>query len=271
MPMNTSGSWQSLQAGLRGRYDFERELGAGGMAVVYLAHDLQHDRQVALKVLRPELGAVAGGERFHREIRLAARLVHPHILPLLDSGEADGRLWYTMPFIEGESLRARLDREKQLPVDEAIRLTREIAEALSYAHGKGILHRDIKPDNILLSDGHALVADFGIARAIGGDPGERITGTGIALGTPGYMSPEQSSGDQELDARSDLYALGSVCYEMLAGEPPFTGPTAQAVIARRLSQPPPSLRTTRTWTSDRIEAGSPTATRPTTDRLSDRR
>ena len=252
--MNTSGSWQSLQAGLRGRYDLERELGAGGMAVVYLARDLQHDRLVALKVLRPELGAVAGGERFHREIRLAARLVHPHILPLLDSGEADGRLWYTMPFIEGESLRARLDREKQLPVDEAIRLTREIAEALSYAHGKDVLHRDIKPDNILLSDGHALVADFGIARAIGGDPGDRITGTGIALGTPGYMSPEQSSGDQELDARSDLYALGSVCYEMLAGEPPFTGPTAQAVIARRLSQPPPSLRTTRSAVSEALDA-----------------
>jgi serine/threonine-protein kinase len=215
------------------------------MAVVYLARDLQHDRWVALKVLRPELGAVAGGDRFHREIRLVAQLVHPHILPLLDSGETAGRLWYTMPFIEGESLRARLDREKQLSLEEAIRLTREIAEALSYAHARDILHRDIKPDNILLSDGHALVADFGIARAIAGGPGERLTETGIAVGTPGYMSPEQSTGESRLDARTDLYALGSVCYEMLVGEPPFTGPTAQAVIARRLSQPPPSLRSTR--------------------------
>jgi serine/threonine-protein kinase len=183
-----------------------------------------------------------------------AQLVHPHILPLLESGETAGRLWYTMPFIEGESLKARLDREKQLPMDEAIRLTREIAEALSYAHARGILHRDIKPDNILLSDGHALVADFGIARAIAGGPGERLTETGIVVGTPGYMSPEQSTGESRLDARSDLYALGSVCYEMLAGEPPFTGPTAQAVIARRLSQPPPSLRTTRSNVPEALDA-----------------
>ena len=234
----------ALRADLAGRYDLEHELGAGGMAVVYLARDLQHQRRIALKVLNQELGGAFAG-RFHREIRLAAGLVHPHILPLLDSGETGGRLWYTMPFIEGESLRERLDREKQLPVAEAIRLTREIAGALSHAHGKGILHRDIKPANILLADGHALVADFGIARALGGDTGDQLTDTGMALGTPGYMSPEQSSGEQQLDARSDLYSLASVCYEMLAGEPPFTGPTAQAVIARRLSQPPPSLRTTR--------------------------
>src|SRR5688572_29719560 len=255
--MSTSqplGPIDALRAVLGDRYDIQRELGAGGMAVVYLARDLQHDRRVALKVLRPELGVESGVERFHREIRLAARLVHPHILPLLDSGQADGRLWYTMPFIEGESLRARLEREKQLPVDEAVRLTREVAEALTYAHANGILHRDIKPDNILLSNGHALVADFGIARALGGDGGERITGTGIALGTPGYMSPEQSSGDHQLDARSDLYALASVCYEMLVGEPPFTGPTAQAVIARRLSQAPPSIRTTRPSVPEAVDA-----------------
>jgi TolB-like protein/tetratricopeptide (TPR) repeat protein len=233
-----------LRAALAGRYDLERELGAGGMAVVYLARDLRHERRVALKVLRPELGMAAGAERFHREIRLAARLVHPHILPVLDSGAAADRLWYTMPYIEGESLRARLDRERQLPLDEALRLTSEIAEALGYAHAQNILHRDIKPENILLSGGHALVADFGIARALG-EAGERLTNTGISIGTPGYMSPEQSSGEQALDGRSDLYSLGSVCYEMLAGEPPFTGPTAQAVIARRLSQPPPSLRTIR--------------------------
>jgi serine/threonine-protein kinase len=255
--MNTPqrlGPIEALRAGLSDRYDLQRELGAGGMAVVYLARDLQHDRVVALKVLRPELSAEGAVERFHREIRLAARLVHPHILPLLDSGQAAGRLWYAMPFIEGESLRARLDRDKQLPVDEAVRLSCEIADALSYAHAAGILHRDIKPDNILLSNGHALVADFGIARAIGGDGGERITGTGIALGTPGYMSPEQSSGDHQLDARSDLYALGAVCYEMLVGEPPFTGPTAQAVIARRLSQPPPSVRTTRASVPEAVDA-----------------
>jgi len=244
----------ALREGLAGRYDIQRELGAGGMAVVYVALDLQHGRRVAFKVLRQELGVPDGVERFHREIRLAARLVHPHILPLLDSGETAGRLWYTMPFVEGESLRARLDRDTVLPLDEAIRLTREIADALSHAHAKGILHRDIKPENILLAEGHALVADFGIARALGGDSDERLTGTGIALGTPGYMSPEQSSGDCRLDARTDLYALASVCYEMLVGEPPFTGPTAQAVIARRLSQLPPSLRTTRPTIPEAVDA-----------------
>jgi eukaryotic-like serine/threonine-protein kinase len=244
------GPANALRAGLADRYRIERELGVGGMAVVYLARDLQRDRDVALKVLRSEVGIAFGAERFDREIRLASRLVHPNILPLLDSGrvpasaDADGRLWYTMPFVEGESLRDRLKREKQLPLDEAVRLTTEIADALGHAHAQGILHRDIKPENILLAAGHALVADFGIARALG-ETDQRITGSGFTLGTPGYMSPEQASGERDLDARSDLYALASVTYEMLAGEPPFTGPSAQAVIARRLSQPAPSLRIIR--------------------------
>jgi serine/threonine-protein kinase len=242
-----------LQRGLSDRYRIERELGVGGMAVVYLARDLERDRDVALKVLRPELGPFAGAERFNREIRLAARLVHPNVLPLLDSGSVDGRLWYTMPFVDGESLRARLDREKQLPLDETLRLTNEVADALAHAHAQGILHRDIKPENILLAAGHALVADFGIARALG-DAGERLTSTGLTLGTPGYMSPEQSSGELALDARSDLYALASVTYEMLAGEPPFTGPSAQAVIGKRLSQPPPSVRVIRPNIPEHVDA-----------------
>ena len=233
-----------LRAGLADRYRIEREVGSGGMAVVYLAQDLHHHRNVALKVLRTELGPAGGAERFEREIRLMAGLVHPNILPLLDSGVTAGRLWYTMPFVEGESLRARLEREKQLPLAETIRLTGEIADGLGHAHAMGIIHRDIKPENVLLVAGHALIADFGIARALG-ESGDRLTGTGLALGTPGYMSPEQSTGEHHLDARSDLYALASVSYEMLAGEPPFTGPTAQAVIARRLSQPAPSIRLLR--------------------------
>jgi serine/threonine-protein kinase len=243
----------AFHTGLGDRYRIERELGAGGMAIVYLARDLQRDRDVALKVLRSEVATVSGAERFNREIRVAARLVHPNILPLLDSGATDGHLWYTMPFVEGESLRDRLKREKQLSLDEAVRLTSEIADALGYAHGQGILHRDIKPENILLAAGHALVADFGIARALG-DSGQRITSTGLALGTPGYMSPEQSSAGPELDARSDLYALASVSYEMLAAEPPFTGPSAQAVIARRLSLPAPSIRVIRPGIPESVDA-----------------
>ena len=257
-----------LQRGLSDRYRIEREIGVGGMAVVYLARDLERDRDVALKVLRPELGAFAGAERFNREIRLAARLVHPNILPLLDSGSVDGRLWYTMPFVDGESLRARLDREKQLPLDETLRLTSEVADALAHAHAHGILHRDIKPENILLAAGHALVADFGIARALG-DAGERLTSTGLTLGTPGYMSPEQSSGELALDPRSDLYALASVTYEMLAGEPPFTGPSAQAVIGKRLSQPPPSVRVIRPSLPEHVDAALRRALAPTpADRFS---
>jgi eukaryotic-like serine/threonine-protein kinase len=238
-----------LAAALTGRYTIEGELGRGGMATVYLASDLRHDRPVALKVLHPELSASLGPERFQREIRLAARLQHPHILTVLDSGAAGQlgsgaeRLWFTMPFVEGESLRDRLVREKQLPVEDALRIAREAADALDYAHSHGIIHRDIKPENILLSAGHALVADFGIARAVGG--GEHLTETGMAIGTPAYMSPEQAAGERDLDARTDLYSLATVLYEMLTGEPPFTGPTAQAIIARRLTTEAPSVRQSR--------------------------
>jgi TolB-like protein len=231
---------EELQRGLADRYAIERELGRGGMATVYLATDLRHDRPVALKVLHPQLAASLGPERFLREIKLAARLQHPHILTVLDSGDTAGRLWFTMPFIEGESLRDRLVRDKQLAVEDAVRIAREAADALDYAHRHGVIHRDIKPENILLSDGHALVADFGIARTLGGD--EHLTETGMAIGTPAYMSPEQAAGERDLDARTDIYSLGTVLYELLAGEPPFTGPTAQAMAARRLSSEAPSVR-----------------------------
>jgi len=229
-----------LREGLADRYSIERELGRGGMATVYLASDVRHDRPVALKVLHPQLAATLGSERFLREIKLAARLQHPHVLTVLDSGETAGQLWLTMPFIEGESLRDRLTREKQLPVEDALRIAREAADALEYAHRHGVIHRDIKPENILLSENHALVADFGIARALGGD--EHLTETGMAVGTPAYMSPEQAAGERELDARTDIYSLGTVLYEMLAGEAPFAGPTAQAMAARRLSSEAPSVR-----------------------------
>jgi eukaryotic-like serine/threonine-protein kinase len=235
---------EQLERGLTDHYRIERELGRGGMAVVYLAQDLRHDRPVALKVLLPELAATLGPERFQREIRLAARLQHPHILTVHDSGEAAGRLWFTMPFVEGESLRDRLRRERQLPVEDALRIAREAAAALDYAHRHGVVHRDIKPENILLTaDGDTLVADFGIARAIGGEDG--LTQTGLAIGTPAYMSPEQVAGDKTLDARTDVYSLASVLYEMLAGEAPWTGPTAQSIMAKRLSEPPPSVRSAR--------------------------
>ncbi|MGH7644924.1 MAG: protein kinase domain-containing protein, partial [Gemmatimonadales bacterium] len=226
------------------RYRIEREIGRGGMATVLLAQDLRHDRPVALKVLHPELGATLGAERFHREVRLVARLQHPHILTVLDSGEAAGQLWFTMPYVVGESLRDRLRREHQLPLDDALRIAREAADALDYAHRQGVLHRDIKPENILLTERHALVSDFGVARALRGDP-EQITETGVAVGTPAYMSPEQATGERELDARSDVYGLGCVLYEMLAGEAPFTGPTAAAVITRAMTETPRPLRATR--------------------------
>ena len=233
-----------LRTALGDRYRIERELGHGGMATVLLAQDLRHDRPVALKVLHPELAATLGAERFHREIRLVARLQHPHILTVLDSGEAAGQLWFTMPYVVGESLRDRLQRERQLPLEDALRITREAAEALDYAHRQGVIHRDIKPENILLTEGHALVGDFGVARALRGDA-DQITETGVAVGTPAYMSPEQATGERELDARSDVYALGCVLYEMLVGEAPFTGPTAAAVISRAMTESPRPLRATR--------------------------
>jgi serine/threonine-protein kinase len=235
----------SLADALRDRYTLDRELGRGGMATVYLARDLRHDRLVALKVLRSDLAAVLGPERFEREIRLAGGLQHPHILTVLDSGAAAGRLWFTMPYVEGESLRARLDREGQLPLEEAVQVASEVADALDWAHRHGVIHRDVKPENILLSGGHALVADFGIARTLGESDLTRLTETGLVVGTPAYMSPEQASGERVLDGRSDLYALACVLYEMLAGEPPYTGPTAQAVIAKRLGDPIPSVRRIR--------------------------
>jgi serine/threonine protein kinase/tetratricopeptide (TPR) repeat protein len=241
--MTTDSLQQRLEQGLTGRYTLERELGQGGMAVVYLARDRRHDRQVALKVLKPEISAEVGAERFLREIKLAAGLTHPHILPVYDSGEAGGLLFYVMPNMEGRSVRERLDREKQLPLEEALKITREVASALDYAHRHQVVHRDIKPENILLHEGAAMVADFGIGKALSG--GASITQTGMSVGTPAYMSPEQAGGEGDLDGRSDLYSLGCVLYEMLAGEPPFTGPTAQAVIAKRFVAPIPKVRATR--------------------------
>ncbi len=230
-----------LASALSRSYRIERELGQGGMATVYLAHDLKHDRQVAIKVLRPELASVLGAERFLQEIRLTARLRHPHILPLYDSGAVDGTLFYVTPLVEGGSLKDRLARDGRLPATEAIRIAREVADALAYAHQHDVIHRDIKPDNILLESGHATVADFGIARAITAAGADRLTETGLAIGTPAYMSPEQASGDTEIDRRADIYALGTVLYEMLAGEPPFAGPTLQAMMAAVLTRAPAPL------------------------------
>jgi len=227
----------NLSQALQGRYAIDREIGRGGMATVYLARDLRHDRDVAIKVLRPELAAVIGAERFLAEIKTTANLQHPHILPLHDSGEVDGTVFYVMPFVEGESLRDRLAREKQLPIAEAVRITSEVASALDYAHRHGVIHRDIKPENILLHDGRALVADFGIALAAS-SAGSRMTETGMSLGTPHYMSPEQAMGERTLDARTDVYALGCVLYEMLTGDPPFTGSTAQAIVAKVMTEKP---------------------------------
>src|SRR3954465_1464307 len=235
----------TLTQQLAGHYRIERELGAGGMATVFLAHDLKHDRDVAIKVLHPDLGAALGCERFLSEIRTTARLQHPHILPLLDSGSADGLLYYVMPLVTGETLRARLEREKQLPIDDAIRIAREIADALGYAHGLGVIHRDIKPENILLQGGHATVADFGIALAVQQAGGQRMTQTGLSLGTPQYMSPEQAMGEREITPRAAVYALGAVTYEMLAGEPPFSGPSAQAIVARVMTEEPRPLAAQR--------------------------
>jgi serine/threonine-protein kinase len=242
-----------LTAALPDRYRVERELGAGGMATVYLAHDLRHDREVAIKVLLPELAVAIGADRFLAEIRTTARLQHPHILPLLDSGDADGLLYYVMPFVSGESLRHRLQRERQLPVDDAVRIATQVADALGHAHTHGIIHRDIKPENILLQDGHALVADFGIALAVQSAGGPRLTQTGLSLGTPQYMSPEQAMGEKGIDARTDQYALGAVTYEMLAGEPPFTGATVQAIVAKAIHERPVPLVTIRETVPEQVE------------------
>ena len=241
-----------LQTALATTYTLERELGRGGMATVFLAQDLKHKRPVALKVLHSDLARTLGPERFQREIHLTARLDHPHILPVFDSGAAGGVLWYTMPYVEGESLRDRLRREGQLPVEEAVRLAREVADALDCAHQQGVVHRDIKPENILLARGHARVADFGVARAVEAAGAGQLTETGLAVGTPAYMSPEQASGGP-VDARSDLYALGCVLYEMLAGEAPYTGPSAQAITAKRLSGEIPSVRRVRPAVSEPLE------------------
>jgi eukaryotic-like serine/threonine-protein kinase len=234
-----------LRTALAGRYELLEELGTGGMAVVYLAHDRKHGRQVAIKILAPNVAASLGAERFLREIALTAGLDHPHILPLLDSGDAGGMLYYVMPYVEGATLRDRLEREHQLPLEDALRITREVADALGYAHSLGVIHRDIKPANILLSRGHARVADFGIARALAAAGGEHLTETGLSVGTPTYMSPEQAAGETDLDGRSDLYSLGCVLYEMLAGEPPHTGTTPQAILAKRLGGPVPSVSVLR--------------------------
>src|SRR5687767_1160407 len=232
---------EKLTEALRDRYTITRELGRGGMATVYLAEDLRHGRDVAVKVLHPDLASALGSDRFLREIRLAARLNHPRILPLFDSGAADGFLFYVMPYVEGESLRDRLTREKQLPIADAVRIATEVASALDYAHRHAVIHRDIKPENILLHDGSALVADFGIALAVSSAGGCRMTETGMSLGTPHYMSPEQAMGEREITARSDVYALGVMTYEMLLGEPPFSGPTAQAIVAKLLTEAPRPL------------------------------
>ncbi len=243
-----------LTAALADRYRIDRELGAGGMATVYLAHDLKHERDVAIKVLHPDLGAALGGERFLSEIKTTAKLQHPHILPLLDSGAADGLLYYVMPLVTGETLRTRLERERQLPIEDALRIAREVADALGSAHALGIIHRDIKPENILLQGGHALVADFGIALAVQSAGGARMTQTGLSLGTPQYMSPEQAMGEKVIDLRSDLYALGAVTYEMLVGEAPFTGPSVQAIVARVLTEEPRNIALQRKAVPESVES-----------------
>ncbi len=234
---------QRLLTGLTGRYTLERELGQGGMALVFLARDLRHDRNVALKVLKPEVSAEIGADRFLREIKMAAGLTHPHILPVYDSGEAGGLLFYVMPNMAGRSLRERLEAERQLSLEEALRITREVAEALDYAHRNKVIHRDIKPENILLHENNAMVADFGIGKALSGTA--TVTQTGLAIGTPAYMSPEQASGEREVDGRSDIYSLGCVLYELLTGEVPFSGATAQAIITKRFVSPVPHVKALR--------------------------
>ena len=250
-PPPDTGILDQLQGPLADRYRIERELGRGGMATVFLAHDLRHDRDVAIKVLHPELAASMGAERFEREIKLAAKLHHPHILGLFDSGETASLFYYVMPFVPGESLRDRLTREQMLPIDDALQITYEVADALGAAHALGIVHRDIKPENILLAGGHALVADFGVARAAS-EAGEKLTQTGMAVGTPTYMSPEQAMGET-VGPTSDLYALGCVAFEMLTGQPPFTGANARAIMARHTMEAVPSLRLVRDAVPEEVE------------------
>src|SRR6185503_9174061 len=244
-----------LKAALAGRYTIERELGRGGMAVVYLARDVKHDRQVAIKVLTSDVSEGVKSERFLREVQLAARLTHPHILQLLDSGRADGLLYYVMPYVAGESLRDRLQREHQFPGEDALRITRDVAGALGHAHAQGVIHRDIKPENILLDGAEAVVMDFGIARAItvAGEEGGTLTKTGTSVGTPLYMSPEQAGGGERIDGRADLYSLGCVLYEMLAGHPPFTGQSSQEILARHAMDAVPTLQAARGDVSDALE------------------
>ena len=227
------------------RYTIEKEIGAGGMATVYLARDSKHDREVALKVLRPELGAVLGADRFLAEIKITARLDHPHILTLIDSGAADGLLYYVLPYVRGESLRDLLNRETQLPIEDAIALTKQVGSALDYAHRHGVIHRDIKPENILIQEGEAILTDFGIALAVKEAGGSRLTQTGLSLGTPMYMSPEQATGEKTIGPKSDQYSLAAVLYEMLTGEPPISGASSQAIIAKLLTEEPSRIRTVR--------------------------
>src|SRR5438876_3143529 len=250
---DVANTFAQLQAALADRYALERELGHGGMATVFLARDLRHGRLVAIKVLRPEIAAALGPERFLREIGLAARLTHPHILPLHDSGTAQGSWYYVMPYVEGETLRERLEREGQLPLEQAVQIAREVADALSHAHSRDVVHRDIKPENILLEAGHAVLSDFGIARAITAAAGGNLTATGIAIGTPGYMSPEQGGASARVDERSDIYSLGCVLYEMLAGEPPFTGPSAESIVRQHLAAAPPRVSAMRAAVPPTIE------------------
>ncbi|HEX6090867.1 MAG TPA: serine/threonine-protein kinase, partial [Gemmatimonadales bacterium] len=247
-----SDSLERIRAALAGRYEIERKLGEGGMAIVYLARDVRLDRTVAIKVLRGEVALALGGDRFLREIKLASHLQHPNILAVWDSGDADGILYFVMPFVTGESLRDRLDREKQLSLEDAIMITREIADALHYAHGKGIVHRDIKPENILIEQGHAILADFGIARAAS-ESGNKLTETGMSVGTPTYMSPEQSMGGDQIDGRSDQYSLGCVLYELLAGQPPFDGNNTMAILAKHSMEAVPSLQVVRSSVPDDVE------------------
>jgi serine/threonine-protein kinase len=250
---------EDLQSALADRYEVERELGRGGMATVYLAKDLEHDRQVAIKVMRPQIAEVMGAERFLREIEIAGSLEHPNILALLDSGSTDDLMYYVMPFIEGESLGERIEREGRMGIETVLQITREVASALTYASGKGVIHRDIKPDNIMLNaEGHAVVMDFGIGKALEAG-GQKLTQTGMSVGTPAYMSPEQAMGEGDVDGRTDVYSLAAVVYEMLVGEQPFTGPTAQVIIAKRFSGQVPSAVSRRNVVPPAMDAAIQTA------------